>query len=68
VNPAHGIDRQRDDVIDVAAHQPFEAVADADDIEAVEARPDRRGADDAVDAWSWTTADENGEPPMTFHT
>jgi hypothetical protein len=67
MNPAHRVDGERDDMIDVAAHQPVEAVTDADDVEALDAGPDGGGADDAVNSRSGTAADEDDEPPVTFH-
>ena len=54
-------------MIDVALHDPFEAVAQADDLEAFELGADRRGADDAVDARCRAAADENGEFPVVLH-
>ncbi len=59
MDTAARFDRQRHDVIDVALHQPREAVADADDVDALEPRANRGGGDDAVDAGSGTAADEN---------
>jgi hypothetical protein len=61
VDAADQVDGQRHDVVDVAAHQPFEAVADADDFDAFEAGANRRRADHAVDAGRRSSADENGE-------
>ena len=49
-------------VLDVALHDPLEAVADADDLDAFEPAADGRGADDAVDAGGGAAADENCEP------
>ena len=57
VDAADGLDGQRRDVVDVALHDPLEAVADADDVDAFELGADRRRADDAVDA--------GGGPPPT---
>jgi hypothetical protein len=68
MNPAHCINCQRDDVLDVAAHEPFESVTDAHDVEALEAGPNRGRAADAVDSWSGTATDQNCESPMEFHT
>src|SRR5262245_11266108 len=68
VDAADPINRERDDVFDVAVHQPFEAVAHADDVHALEGGADGCGADHAVDAWCGSTADENGEFLVTFHT
>src|SRR5207302_1835861 len=50
VDPAHVLDGQGGDVLDVALHDPLEAVADAQDGHAVERATDGGGADDAVDA------------------
>ena len=61
MNPADLLDRQRHDVFDVALHDPLEAVADTDDFDAVHHGPNRRGADDTVDAWGWTAAGKDGE-------
>ena len=49
------------DVLGVALHEPLEPVADADDVEPVEAGADGGGADDAVDAGGGAAADEDGE-------
>ena len=67
VNAADGLDRQRDDVIDVALHDPLEPVADADDVDALEPGADRRRADDAVDAGRRSAADENGQRMVMLH-
>ncbi len=48
-----------DDVLDVALHQPFEAVANPDHVDPFELGSDRRRADDAVDAGGRPAADEN---------
>jgi hypothetical protein len=53
-------------VVDVALHQPFETVADADDVEAFEPGADRGRGDDAVDAGSGAPADENRKTLMMF--
>ena len=67
MDPADGVDGQRRDVIDVPLHEPFEAVADADDVEPFEPGADGGGGDDAVDAGGRPAADEDGEPLMMFH-
>ena len=64
MDAADGVDRERHDVIDVALHDPREAVADADDINTLEAGADRRRADDRVDAGGRATTDEDGELVM----
>ncbi len=64
VDAADGVDGERDDVIDVALHDPGEAVADADDLDAFETRADRRRADHRVDAGGRATTDEDGKLVM----
>ena len=44
-----------------ALHDPLEAVADAEDLDALEPGADGGGADDAVDAGGGAAADEDGE-------
>ncbi len=53
------VDGERRDVVDVALHDPLEAVADADDVDAFELGADGGRADDAVDAGGRTAADED---------
>ena len=67
VDAADAFDRERDDVLDVALHDPLEAVADADDLDAFEPRADRRRADHAVDARGRPAADENRHVGVVFH-
>ena len=55
------------DVIDVALHDPLEAVADAEDLDAFERGADGRRADDAVDAGGGAAADQDGEIVMVVH-
>src|SRR5438552_12919831 len=64
---ADAVDRQRRDMIDVAMHHPFEPVADADDVHAVELRADGRRADHAVDAGRRPSADQDREMLLTVH-
>ena len=61
VNAADGIDRERDDVIDVALHDPRKPVADADDVDALEPGADGRCADDRIDAGGRAASDQDGE-------
>ena len=61
VNAADFVDGERHDVFDVALHEPLEAVADADDLDALERARMVGGADDAVDAGSGTSAHEDGD-------
>ena len=67
VDAADRLDRERHDVVDVALHDPLEAVAQAEDLEALELGADGGGADDAVDAGGGAAADENGELSVMFH-
>ena len=55
------------DVIDVALHEPLEAVLDAQHVDALEGAADRRRADDAVDAGGRTAADQNGDFLRMMH-
>ena len=55
------------DVVDVALHDPLEAVADAEDLDAFERAADGGGADDAVDAGGGAAADEDGELLLMAH-
>jgi hypothetical protein len=48
MNAADAFDGKRRHVIDVPLHDPLEAVANAEDIDAFEPGADRGGADDAV--------------------
>jgi hypothetical protein len=54
------IDLQFLDAVDVAVHDPLEAVADPDDVDSFQAASDRRGADDAIDTGGRTAPNENG--------
>ena len=67
VNAAHRFDGQRDDVIDVALHDPFEAVANAEHVDPIEPGPNRRRPNHAVDARGRSSADENSERLVMFH-
>ena len=59
VDPGDLVDRERVDVLDVPLHEPLEAVADAEDGDALELGADRGRADDAVDAGRRSAADED---------
>ena len=48
VNAADPFDRERGDVLDVPLHDPFESVAQADDLDSLQPGPDRRRRYDAV--------------------
>ena len=67
VDPAHFLDRQRGHVLHVALHQPLEAVADPQDLDALKDPPDGRRADDAVDAGSRPSSDEYRQPLLVTH-
>jgi hypothetical protein len=57
VDAADGLDGERGHVVDVAVHDPLEAVADPDDFHVLQARPDGGRADHAVDAGSRSAPD-----------
>ena len=61
MDAADDVDRQRDDMVDVAVHDPGETIADADDIYALEAGANRRRADDRIDAGGRPAGNENRE-------
>ena len=49
MNAIHGIFVEVDDVLDIALHEPFEALDTADDTRATAARRDRCCTDHAID-------------------
>jgi len=51
----------------IAADEPLEAVANADDLESLVDRLDGCGRDDGVDPWGRPTTDEDGEPFRSAH-
>ena len=67
MDAADGVDREADDVIDVALHHPLEAVAQAEHLEPLEFSADGRGADHGIDAGRRAAAHENGELSVMFH-
>ena len=67
VDAAHVVDGERRHVLDVALHDPVEAVADAEHPDAFERAPDGGGADDAVDAGGGAAADEDREVRASTH-
>ena len=67
VDAADVVDVERGDVVDVPLHDPFEAVADAQDGHAFEDAADGGGADDAVDPRRGTAAHEDGELALRIH-
>src|SRR6185436_17649050 len=60
VDAARVLDGQAAAVLDVALHDPFEAVLDAEHLDAFERGTDGRGADHGVDAGRGSAADEDG--------
>src|SRR5262245_5457515 len=54
-------DGERSDATRVALHQPTEAVLNPEYLDARERRSNRGGADDAVDSWRGSAADEDCE-------
>ena len=67
MDTAQTFDRQRDDVADVALHDPFEAVAQAEHFDAVEPRADRGRGDDAVQTRRRSAAAENCQFVVGVH-
>ena len=67
MDPAHGVDVERDHMIDVALHDPLEAVAEPDDVNPFEPGADGRRADDAVDPWGGASTDQDREILMVLH-
>src|SRR5215207_781486 len=67
MDAAHRLDGQGGDMIDVALHEPLEAISNPDDVDAFEPRADRRRRDDTVDTGGGSAADKNGQPLMMFH-
>ena len=67
MDAADAFDRERRDVIDVALHDPFEPVAQADDVDALEPGADGRRCDDAVEAGSGAAAAENCQLVVGVH-
>src|SRR5256885_1619234 len=67
MDAAGRVDRERHDMIDVAPHDPFESVANADDVEPFEPRANGGSAHDAVDAGRGSAADQNREAVVMLH-
>src|SRR5215510_1545820 len=67
VDAADRLDAERGHVVEVAAHDPFEAVSDPDDLHVLHARADRGRADHAVDTGGRATSDEDGELLVLSH-
>ena len=67
VDPADIIDRQPLGMIDIAAHDPFEAVFNAHHFHAFQDGPDGGGADNAVDARGRAAANQNGQFLWRFY-
>ena len=67
MDPADRVDGQWDHMVDIAAHDPFEAVPQADDVYLFEPGADGRRPDDAVDAGGGPAADEDCKIVMVLH-
>src|SRR5262245_40135666 len=67
MNAADPLDGQRNGMVDVALHDPFETVAQADDFDARHARADRGRGDNAVESGSGSAPAENCELVMSIH-
>ena len=67
VDAADLVDAERDDVIGVAAHDPFEAVANANHFDAVEPAANSRRTDHAIDARGGASAHENCKTILWIH-
>ena len=67
VDAAHLVDRQRAHVVDVALHDPLEAVADAEHLDPLEQAADRGRADDAVDAGGGPAPDQDRQSLLMAH-
>src|SRR5262249_37852360 len=67
VDAADVVDGQRGDMVDVALHDPLEAVADAEDGDSLERAADGRGPDDAVDSRCGPAPYEDGERAVLAH-
>ena len=61
------VDAERQHVIGVAAHDPLEAVADTDHLDAVEPTANGCRADDAIDARGGASADKNCKSILGIH-
>src|SRR5580704_12768192 len=67
MDPADGVDGQWGHMGNIALHDPFEAIAQPDDVDLLESGADGRRPDDAVDAWGGPATDEDGEVVVVFH-
>ena len=67
MDPADRVDGQWDHMVNIAAHDPFEAVAQPDDVDLFESGADGRRPDDAVNAGGGPAADQDGEIVMVLH-
>src|SRR5579862_3356763 len=68
MNPADCVDGQGGHMGDIALHDPFEAIAQPDDVYLLESGADGRRPDDAVDARGGPATDEDGEIVVVVHT
>ena len=67
VDAAHLVDVEDLDMADVPLHDPFEAVPDAQHLDAFEVGPDGGGTDDAIDPRRRPSADEDGKSLGVAH-
>src|SRR4030095_3878602 len=67
MDSADAFDGERCDVVDIALHDPFEAVANADDLAAFQPGADGGGADDTVDTGSGPAARDDCEIGVLIH-
>ena len=62
VNPTNFLDGERDHVVDIAAHDPFEAIPNPDDLDVLQLSAYRRRTNHAIDAGGRATGDKNRKP------
>src|SRR5678816_1017081 len=68
MDTAHRLDGERRRVVDVAVHDPLEAVTDADDFDAFELAANGGRGDDAVDAGRGPSGNQYREARLMRHT
>ena len=66
MDPGDRVDGQWDHMVNITVHDPFEAVAQPDDVYPFEPGADGRRPDDAVNAGGGPAADEDGEIVMVL--
>ena len=65
VNPTDFLDGERDHVVDISAHDPFEAIPNPDNLDVLQLSAYRRRTNHAIYAWGRATGDKNRKPLMT---